>query len=439
MADLRPTRRTLLLLPWLIAAGARSFGQQQRKEEPANPATGSSVFEPPESPTEIPMKGPAGVGLERLNQVIRERMVKLAIPGASLAVARGGSLVLAHGYGWANIDPKEEVFPQTLFGLASVSKSLTAVTILKLIETGRLKLDAKAFELLDNLPPLPGDAVDPRIKTITIEQLLHHTGGWDRKLSGDANGFAQRVAQRMGVKLPITPAQLVRYMQGQKLDFDPGASARYSNFGYIVLGEVIARVTGQSYEEAVRTLTLRPLGLDKVRLDLPRGKGYLPGEAHRFSPRGRADAQGGHLLITMASGGWLASAIDLVRFLVALDGSRGTRFLSGSSIKAMTSPPPPPAKPRADGSSFGLGWDEARHSPHGLFYCKSGGLFGMHAHIEHTPDGIDWALLWNGGRKSESGEEGTAQSLVKDLRAALAAIEIWPEEDFFVRHSERSR
>jgi N-acyl-D-amino-acid deacylase len=385
------------------------------------------------------MRGQAGAGLERLNQVIRERMVSLAIPGVALAVARGGSLVLSRGYGWARLDPREEVSPQTVFGLASVSKILTAVTILKLVDAGRLKLDARAFELLDNLPPLPGDAVDPRIRTITVEQLLHHSGGWDRRLSGDPNGFSQRVAQRMGVKPPITPAQLIRYVQGQQLDFDPGTATRYSNLGYIVLGEVIARVAGQSYEEGVRTLTLRPLGLERFRLDIPRGKGYLPGEAHRYSPRGREDPQGGHLLIAMASGGWLASAVDLVQLLIALDGSRRTRFLSASSIKAMTSPPPAPAKPRADGSSFGLGWDQVRRSPQGLFYCKGGGLYGMHAHIEHTPDGIDWALLWNGGRKGESGEEGTAQSLVKDLRGVLTAIELWPEDDFFTSGSERAR
>jgi hypothetical protein len=141
----------------------------------------------------------------------------------------------------------------------------------------------------------------------------------------------------------------------------------------------------------------------------------------------------------MASGGWLASAVDLVRLMIALDGSRGTHFLSASSIRAMTSPPPAPAKPRADGSSFGLGWDQVRRSPQGLFYCKGGGLYGMHAHIEHTPDGIDWALLWNGGRKGESGEEGTAQSLVKDLRGVLTAIELWPEDDFFTSGSERAR
>src|SRR5262249_30056367 len=155
------------------------------------------------------------------------------------------------------------------------------------------------------------------------------------------------------------------------------------------------------------------------------------GEAHRYGPRGREDFVGGHLLITMASGGWLASAVELVRFLIALDGTRRTRFLSPAMIKAMTTPAPPPNHPRADGSFFGLGWDQVRRSRDGLFYCKGGSLLGIHAHLEHTPDGIDWAVLSNGGRRDVRDEEGTAEPLVKEIRQALADVELWPEIDLF--------
>jgi N-acyl-D-amino-acid deacylase len=408
-------RRQFLAVPCLMAAAGSVAGQEPGKKKAAD----------------IVMRGRSGPGLERINQRLREQMVQAAIPGASLAVARGGSLVLARGYGWANVEAHEPVHPHTLFGLASVSKSLTAVTVLKLVEDGRLGLDAPAFKLLDKLQPLPGDTVDPRIGTITVRQLLQHSGGWDRKLSGDPNTFSERVAERMQVKPPITAEQLARYMLGLKLDFDPGTASRYSNFGYVVLGLVIERVTGQSYEQAVRALVLHPLGLDAIRLDVPRGKGYLPGEAHRYGPKGAENRQGGHLPITMASGGWLSTATELVRFLIALDGTRGARFLSAATTRAMTSPPAAPIRPRADGSTFGLGWDKVMRSPQGSFYCKGGGLLGIHAHIEHTEDGIDWALLWNGGRVDQNAEEGTTEPLVNSLRQSLAAVELWPETDFF--------
>jgi N-acyl-D-amino-acid deacylase len=418
-------RRTFLALPAILAARG-AFAQQPKKTQPK-----PSDSPPETSPADIPVQGQAGAGLERLDQVVREHLARSAIPGAALAVARGGALVVARGYGWANVEAHEPVQPRTLFGVASVSKSLTAVAILKLVEAGRLKLDDPAFERIDAIRPLPGDEVDPRLRTITVRQLLHHAGGWDRKLSGDPNGFSQRVSERMGVKPPITPEQLIRFMLGQRLDFDPGTASRYSNFGYVVLGEILARVSGQPYEEAVRSLVLHPLGLDRIRLDVPRGKGYVPGEAHRYGSRGRADAGGGHLLITMASGGWLASAVDLVRFLTALDGTRGGRFLPPALLKEMTAPPPPPYKPRPEGVSFGLGWDQVKRTPQGAFYCKGGGMVGVHSHIEHMPDATDWALLWNGGRRGESSDDGTPQQFVKELRQALAAIEAWPHDDLF--------
>jgi N-acyl-D-amino-acid deacylase len=305
------------------------------------------------------------------------------------------------------------------------------VTVLKLAEAGKLSLDAKAFDVLDRLQAIPGDAVDPRVHTITIRQLLQHSGGWDRKQSGEPNSFTQRVAERMQVKPPITPEQLVRYMLGQKLDFDPGTSSRYSNFGFVLLGLVIERVTGQPYEQAVRAITLQPLGLGAIRLDVPRGKGYVPGEAHRYGPRGGEDRQGGHLAITMASGGWLATATDLVRFLIALDGTRGPRFLGPAMLRAMTAPPAPPIRPRPDGTSFGFGWDQIRRTPQGTFYCKGGGLFGVHAHIEHTEGGIDWAVLWNGGRRDGTIEEGSPDPFVITIRQGLEEVELWPETDFF--------
>jgi N-acyl-D-amino-acid deacylase len=396
-------------------------------------AAGTAAAQEPEKTkaAEIPMKGQSSPGLERINQRVRMQMAQMAIPGVSLAIARAGSLVLARGYGWANVAAHEQVEPRTLFGLASVSKSLTAVTVLKLAEAGKLSLDARAFELLDRIQPIPGDEVDPRVRTITIRQLLQHAGGWDRKVSGDPNGFSQRVAERMQVKPPISPEQLTRYMLGLKLDFDPGTATRYSNFGYVVLGLVIEHVTGQPYAQAVRAITLQPLGLGAIRLDVPRGKGYVPGEAHRYGPRGGEDRQGGHLLITMASGGWLASATDLVRFLIALDGARGPRFLSRPMLRAMTALPSPPIRPRPDGSFFGLGWDQVRRTGQGPFYCKGGGLSGMRAHIEHTEGGIDWALLWNGGRNEKTTEEGTAEPFVQTIRQGLAEIELWPETDFF--------
>jgi N-acyl-D-amino-acid deacylase len=382
-------------------------------------------------PAELPVTGVAGPGLESVDEVVVETMRRQGIPGASLAVARNGALVLAKGYGWADLEAQVPAGRDTLFALASVSKSLTAATILKLVETGRLDLDARAFELLAGIQPLPGDRVDPRINRITVRHLLYHAGGWDRAKSGDPNGFSQRVAARMNVPLPIGPRQLARFMLGWPLDFEPGTQSRYSNFGYIVLGLVIEKAAGLPYEQAVRETTIVPLGLAKTRLNRLRGSGYLPRESHRYGPDGREDREGGHLLITMASGGWLATSSDMVRFLIALDGSKGNRFLAEKSYRAMLAAPPPPLPPRENGTHAGMGWDQVQKSPRGFSYRKNGGLLGVHSLIVHQDDGTDWALFWNGGRATGDGSGAGPRQFASRVEEALATVASWPKGDLF--------
>jgi N-acyl-D-amino-acid deacylase len=381
----------------------------------------------------------AGPGLEGVDEVVVESMRRLGIPGASLAVAKGGALVLAKGYGWADLHAREPANPATVFALASVSKSLTAVAILKLVEAKRLGLDSRAFELLAGIEPLTDDHVDPRIKTITVRQLLHHAGGWDRAKSGDPNGFSERVARKLGVPLPVNPRQLTRYMLGRPLDFDPGTECHYSNFGYILLGMIIQKVAQTPYEQAMHDLVIAPMGLAKTRLNPVRGSGYSRNEAHRYGPNGGEDREGGHLLITMASGGWLSTPSDMVRFLVELDGSRGSRFLVGSTFQAMISPPPLPASPRENGAHFGMGWDQVQKTPRGVSYRKGGGLLGVHSLIAHRDDGIDWALFWNGGRAGGDGTGAGPRQFTGPVEEALANVKVWPNSDFFERRGRAGR
>jgi N-acyl-D-amino-acid deacylase len=177
---------------------------------------------------DIPVTGEAGAGLEGVDRALTESMRQYDIPGASLAISHNGALVLARSFGWADRERRVPARPETLFAIASVSKSLTAAAILKLVDQGRLDLDARAFERLENLRPLPGDRPDPRLMKITVRHLLYHAGGWDRARSGDPNGFSERVAEVMDVPLPITPEQLTRYMLGRPLDFDPVTGSRFA-------------------------------------------------------------------------------------------------------------------------------------------------------------------------------------------------------------------
>ena len=173
------------------------------------------------------------------------------------------------------------------------------------------------------------------------------------------------------------------------------------------------------------------MGLERVRLDVEAGRGYVPGEAHRYGPKGFEDRRGGHLPITIASGGWLASSTDMVRFLGAVDGSMGAPFLSIRTYNAMTAPPPAPIGPKPDGSHVGLGWDVVRDSDSGVSFAKGGALLGVHAWIEHAPGGLDWALLWNGGRVAAEaeGEPSAVRAFVDKVRGAMGGVKDWPQVD----------
>src|SRR3954466_13241278 len=130
---------------------------------------------------QIPITGTADPKLAAFDKLMTDFLREHQVPGASLAVARNGKIVYARGFGYADVAKKQSVEPDSLFRIASVSKSFTSAAIMQLVAQGKLKLDEPAFEKLKIAPHLEkGTTSDPRLKQITIAQLLHHTGGFDR-------------------------------------------------------------------------------------------------------------------------------------------------------------------------------------------------------------------------------------------------------------------
>jgi len=378
----------------------------------------------------IPIKGKAGPGMEPFDPAMLQIMERHGIPGAALAVARNGKLVLARGYGWANVQTGEAAQPETLFGLASLSKPLTAVATLKLVEQGKLSLDDPVLDRLKDIQPPRGGQVDPRFRTVTIRQCLNHSGGWDRMVTGDPINWEPQICRMFRVRPPISASQLLSVILGMPLNFNPGTDAKYSNVGYILLGEVIARVTGQPYDRFVIENVLKPMGVTRAGLHGFDGK-YILGEALRYLAGTLIPLPPMLLPMINAAGGWTASVVDLARFLTNLDGSRGKPILGDKLRQQMLEPPPRPLQPRPNGTWFGLGWDSVLRTDKTVSYFKDGSYQGIRTFMKRLPTGVNWVLLYNASMEFDPVDMQITASTVQEVHQFIERHDKYPDIDLF--------
>ncbi len=385
---------------------------------------------------------------DSFDEEMTEFMGARNIPGGALAVSRNGRVVLARGYGYADVEAKELVRPTSLFRIASVSKPLTAVAVLRLLEQGEgdVTLDTRAFELLDYEPHLAPDAQpDPRVRQITIRHLLRHTAGWDREQTFDPMGRPHTIARELGVTPPASQADIIRYMLGQPLQHDPGTKHAYSNFGYCVLGRIIEKLSGKTYEQYVQDEILRPLGITDMRIGRTLPDQRAPGEVRYYDPGkgknvmtpGEDDEvprpDGGFHLEAMDShGGWIASAVDLVRFACAFDDPESCPLLKPESIAEMFARPEgeagfePDGKPKA--AYYGLGWSVRPKGEGKANHWHGGGLAGTKSLLVRRHDGLNWAVVFNQSRDA-SGR--SYDEIDPALHRGANAVEAWPEDGLF--------
>jgi N-acyl-D-amino-acid deacylase len=396
----------------------------------------------------IPATGQAVAELAGFDQAITTLMPKWHLPGGQLAVARDGRLVFNRGYGLADVDQQLAVQPDALFRVASVSKAVTAVAILALVDAGKLALDDKAFPLL-GLPLVTQATSDPRLDTITVQDLLVHAGGWDSSTGVDPQflPFSRMAAATVGLDDPAEATTIVRFMQGVPLDFDPGSKSVYSNFGFNVLGRIIERVSGQPYAEYVRESILTPAGIRNMPLGRTRLADRVPGEVLYYSQPGTglgASVFWGEGYVPLAygsyyqealdaHGGWVASAADLVRFATAVDGQRGTALLEPATVQAMVDTPRPAEAGHGSGwnnqpVTHGLGWD-MKPLADGVQWAKPGALEGTAAAcVFRQPDGLAFAFTFNTLPNDFRGfVEETGQAIL----AVASAVQAWPTHDLF--------
>ena len=214
-------------------------------------------------------------------------MSKWSLPGGQLAIARDNRLVYNRGFGHASTEDDQVVAPEMTFRIASNSKPITAVAILQLVQAGKLALDTPVFPLLALEGPANAPR-DPRLDTITIEQLLVHSGGWNSDAGVDPQyvPWTMMASLTLDAEVPAEAETIIRYVLSQPLDFDPGTASAYSNFGFNVLGRVIEHVSGQPYEDYVVEHVLTPAGITTMAIGGTTLDERIPGEVRYYSPPG---------------------------------------------------------------------------------------------------------------------------------------------------------
>jgi len=201
---------------------------------------------------------------EKIESLLNE-YYKFKVFNGSVLVAEDGKVIYKNGFGLANMEWNIPNTPDTKFRVGSVTKQFTAMLIMQLVEEGKLKLNVPITTYIPDYPKDKGDK-------ITIHHLLTHTSGIPNYTSlPTLNDF---------MRDPITPLDLVKIFWDLPLDFEPGEKFSYSNSGYIVLGYIIEKVTGESYEDVLKEKIFEPLGMknsgyDHTEVIIPkRASGY---------------------------------------------------------------------------------------------------------------------------------------------------------------------
>lgn len=366
-----------------------------------------------------------------VDDAVEALLSRYDVPGAAVAIVDRGRLVHLRGYGTADAAQTVPTADDALFRIASVSKTITAVALHRLFEQGHAHPDDRLLPLLGL--DAPGDA---RWARVTLDDLLRHRGGLDRDLSGDIVFDNRIIAEALGLDRPAEAVDIARYALARPLDFEPGARFAYSNTGYALLGLAIEGITDERYADYVMQSVLAPMGIERMQPARSRLDARHPDEVH-YHPRPDRDLSvsvfpggglvphpdGGFYIESMtALGGWVASAADLARLLVHVDGDdRVPDLLDRATREAMLAPLPDDG----ERSWYARGWFVQPLGGDALFYHQ-GILSGSRAFLFGEPDGRHWVALFNRWPRGDFSTD-----VVTELRSAIEAVDDWPARDLF--------
>ena len=297
---------------------------------------------------------------DKADDFVAAAMKKSGTPGMSVAVIQNGKLVKLKGYGFANLEHRVKVTPETIFQSGSVGKMFTASLVMKLVEDGKVKLDESIRTYLPDAAPA--------WQKVTIRHLLTHTGGL-------ADPY-----EKLDMRKDYSEEELLKIEGEIPLQFQPGTKWQYSNTGYHVLGFLCSKVGGKFYGDQLVERILRPAGMSTARIIneseivMNRSAGY---EIEDGKPLNQAWVA--PRLNTTADGSLYVSLVDMVKWNAALDGEK---VLSDATKKQMWTSAVLPSGTVTD---YGFGWmtDDVNNHKH---VGHSGAWQGFRTSIRRFPD-----------------------------------------------------
>ena len=370
--------------------------------------------------------------IERMERYIERWMSRYGIKGASLAVMRDEQLIYCKGFGWADQEMERKADVGDIYRMASASKLITAVGIMKLVDEGRLTLDSKVFGpegILSHFTEIK----DKRAHNITVRQLLNHTSGFSRRM-GDPMFRIADVMRWEELDTTPTADELIAFQLGLRLRGAPGGSAQYSNVGYLVLSRVIEQVSGMGYEEYLQEHVLWPAGCYDMHIARNYYQERYPGEVKYYghdeerieSYDGTGTMRlreygGNNIRGLQGAGAWVASTVEMLRLVASIDGKPNVPdVLSAESVAAMRD-----IQRKGD---YALGW--ARYNASNGSLIRTGTMSGTCAYIDYREKGISYVFFTN--TSNYRGATFT-NSIGRMIRDAMTRVEEWPSDrDMFV-------
>ena len=319
------------------------------------------------------------------------------------------------------MEKKQEMQPSHIMRLASVSKLLTAVGVMRLAEVGALKLSDHVFgpKGILNDTTFTNAIKDQRYLDITVEQLLRHKAGFTIG-AGDPMFSTRYIMMQNRLTTPPDNNTLMKILLKRRLGFTPGTAKRYSNVGYTLLSMIIEKKTRMSYEDYMRKFVFEPAGCydfhiagsyekDRRRNEVKyyMHKGSEPVYEYNNSGRMVEKCYGENDIPNLkGAGAWCASAAELSRFVASIDLLPGVKdILSKKSVEFMTREMPD--------HDFSIGWN---FCPKGRPWIRTGSLSGTSALVLRYPDGECWILITNTSTWKGHGFSNDTMRLFERLR-----------------------